>query len=89
MDPIAIFRPVVALVGLTTVVLLRIPYVRFRAGRRRQVTFADFRLGESPQVPPEVALPNRNLMNLLEMPVLFYALTLTLLVTRRADVTAL
>lgn len=85
MDPIAIFRPVIALVALTSLVLLRIPYVRFRAGRRRQVTFEDFRLGESAEVPPEVALPNRNLMNLLELPLLFYVLALALYVTEHVD----
>ncbi|HEY6876818.1 MAG TPA: MAPEG family protein [Polyangiales bacterium] len=89
MEPIAIFRPVVALVALTALVLGRIPYVRFRAGRRRQVTFDDFRFGESPQVPPEVVLPNRNLMNLLELPILFYVLALALYVTQRVDGAAL
>ena len=33
-----------------------------------------FRSGESSNVPADVALPNRIFMNLLEVPVLFYAL---------------
>jgi len=84
-----ILLPMLALGGWTFLVLLQIPFRRFRAGFRGQVTAEDFRYGESERVPPEVSIPNRNLMNLLEMPVLFYALTLTLVVTRRADVTAL
>ena len=34
----------------------------------------DFRYGESARVPGEVSIPNRNYMNLLELPVLFYAI---------------
>jgi hypothetical protein len=48
------------------------------------VTANDFRYGESSRVPPEVSLPNRNLMNLLEMPVLFYVACLTAYLTRNA-----
>ena len=68
----AIFLPVMTLVGWTFVLLLNIPFRRFRAGFKRQVSTEDFRYGESARVPPEVGLPNRNFMNLLEAPVLFY-----------------
>jgi hypothetical protein len=56
----------------TMLVLLLIPFMRFRAGSQGQVTFEDFRYGESGRVPDSVRLPNRNFMNLLEVPVLFY-----------------
>jgi hypothetical protein len=68
----AILLPLMALVGWTFIVLLNIPLRRFRAGARREVTTNDFRYGESARVPPSVSLPNRNYMNLLEAPVLFY-----------------
>ncbi len=68
----AIFLPLMTLVGWTFIVLLNIPLRRFRAGARREVSAKDFRYGESARVPPEVSLPNRNYMNLLEAPVLFY-----------------
>lgn len=58
--------------ALTFVVALLLLRARFRAAYRRQVTPGDFRYGESERVPPEARLPSRNLMNLLEMPVLFY-----------------
>jgi len=49
-----------------------------RAGRLRGDAF---RLGESPEVPGDVSVVNRNLMNLLEMPVLFYVACISLYVT--------
>lgn len=48
-------------------------FARAGAAKARRVRIGDFRVGESPDVPADVALPNRNFMNLLEMPVLFYA----------------
>jgi hypothetical protein len=84
-----ILFPMFALVGLTFTVLLMIPIARFRAAFAGKVTAGDFAFGESPRVPPETQLPNRNYMNLLEAPVLFYAACLTLYVTNTADRTAL
>lgn len=81
----AILLPMLTLVGWTLGILLLIPYQRFKAAAAGQVTPHDFKLGESERVPPEVRLPNRNLMNLLELPVLFYALCLTAYVSGQAD----
>jgi hypothetical protein len=89
MHPTQILFPAFALVGLTFTVLLMIPIARFRAAFAGKVTAADFAFGESLRVPPETALPNRNYMNLLEVPVLFYVACLTLYVTSTADRTAL
>ena len=72
-EKMSILFPMLALASLTFAVLLLIPVRRFRAGFAGQIVADDFRYGESARVPPEVALPNRNLMNLLELPVLFYA----------------
>jgi hypothetical protein len=49
------------------------------------VTPDDFRYGESARVPPEAILPNRNLMNLLELPVLFYLASLMVYVIDKGD----
>jgi hypothetical protein len=78
----------IALAALTFAVLLRIPYVRFKAGFAGRVKVKDFRYGESPNVPGDVSLPNRNLMNLLELPLLFYVVCLAFYVTRTADAAA-
>jgi hypothetical protein len=77
----SIFYPVLALVALTLLVQLTIATRRFRAGFRRQIRVDDFKYGESAAVPPEVCIPNRNYMNLLEAPVLFYVACIVLYVT--------
>ena len=76
-----ILQPLFALAFWTSLVLLLIPIARFRAAFRRQVVSDDFKHGESGNVPPHVRLPNRNYMNLLEMPVLFYVACLLIFVT--------
>ena len=89
LDKTSILFPIVALATLTFAVLLLIPVRRFRAGMAGQVVFDDFRYGESARVPPEVAIPNRNMMNLLELPVLFYVACLAYFVTERVNDPAL
>jgi hypothetical protein len=80
-QPPAILQPVFALAAWTALVLLLVPLRRLRAAAQREVTAADFKLGESSAVPAAVSLPNRNYMNLLEAPVLFYVVCLMLYVT--------
>lgn len=84
-----ILHPMLALAALTFAVLLLIPVRRLRAGAAGQISYDDFKYGESARVPPEVSLPNRNMMNLLELPVLFYVACLTYYVTDRVNDTAL
>ena len=72
----SLLYPVIALALWTLCILLIVPIARFRAAFRGEVGAGDFRFGESAQVPGRVALPNRNYMNLLESPVLFYAVCL-------------
>lgn len=68
-----IFLPMGALAFLTFTVLLQIPIRRFAAALAGKVRAEDFAFGESASVPGTVSIPNRNYMNLLEVPVLFYA----------------
>jgi hypothetical protein len=81
----AIFHPMVVLVLWTFVVLAMIPKRRFKAAREKRVKVADFAYGESESVPPDVRIPNRNVMNLLETPVLFYVACLTVYVVGKVD----
>jgi hypothetical protein len=81
MNNTAIFYPVIALAAWTFLVLLRVPFVRVRSVRRREIGPNDFRYGESAKVPPDVSIPNRNYMNLLEIPMLFYVVCVVLYVT--------
>jgi hypothetical protein len=85
MTQIAILWPMCALAALTFVVLLVVPYQRFTAAFAGKVRSEDFLFGESVQVPPEVGIANRNYMNLLEIPVLFYVVCLALFAARLAD----
>ena len=85
MNQTAILWPVCALAALTFIVLLVIPYQRFKAAFAGKITGEDFRFGESSRVPPEVSIPNRNYMNLLELPLLFYVVCLASFVTGLAD----
>lgn len=84
MTQTVILLPMMALVGWTLAVLLLIPYQRFKAAYAGQISANDFKFGESATVPTVVSIPNRNFMNLLEAPVLFYALSLTFFVTQQA-----
>jgi hypothetical protein len=84
-----ILAPMGGLAALTFLVLLLIPFRRFRAAFAGHVTARDFVDGESPNVPSTVSMPNRNYMNLLELPVLFYVVSLMYFVTGRVAMTAL
>lgn len=64
--------PVFALAGWTGCVLLLIAFRRLSAGFRGDVHVRAFALGEDASVPLPARLANRNYMNLLELPVLFY-----------------
>jgi hypothetical protein len=81
MRDLGILCPVFALVAWTFLVLLLIPFVRVRSVRRREISPNDFKYGESRSVPPTVSIPNRNYMNLLELPMLFYTACVILYVT--------
>src|SRR4051812_31050155 len=85
MDQASIFAPMGALALITFLVLGFIPFRRFRAAFAGQVQRDDFKYGESPSVPGEVSIPNRNMMNLLELPVLFYVAGLMFYVAGRVD----
>ncbi|HSZ12025.1 MAG TPA: MAPEG family protein [Rhizomicrobium sp.] len=88
-DQNLIFQPMGVLAFLTFISLTLIPIRRFRAAFAGQVTAEDFKLGESARVPAHVSLPNRNYMNLTELPVLFYVLGLMLYVSHSLNQTML
>ena len=83
--PEVIFIPVAVLALWTLAVLFLVGFRRVHAARSGRVSPDAFRLGESPEVPADVTVANRHLMNLLEVPVLFYVVVLGYYVTRRVD----
>jgi hypothetical protein len=84
MKPEAIFIPVAVLALWTQLVAFITGMTRVRAARAGRVRPGAFELGESPEVPSDVVVVNRNLMNLLEMPVLFYVVVFGFYVTQHA-----
>lgn len=70
-----------ALAFWTFAILMLVPFVRFKAVFARVAKADDFKFGETHELPDYVKLPNRNYMNLLELPVLFYAVCLIIFVT--------
>ena len=89
MDQHLIFAPMGALAVLTFGALGMIPLRRFRAGAAGQIVADDFKFGESAKVPGHVSIPNRNYMNLLELPMLFYVGCLMFFVTGKVDAVVL
>jgi len=83
----SILYPIFALALWTGLVLIQIPIARFRSLYRREIVADDFKYGESDSVPMYVSIPNRNYMNLLELPVLFYVACLLIYVTGGASPT--
>ena len=61
-----------AMAALTFLVLSTIPVFRIGDALAGRVRPDDFKLGESDRVPERTKLSNRNYMNLLELPLLFY-----------------
>jgi hypothetical protein len=68
----AFLIPMFVLAGWTGLVLVGLAVSRVRGG----VSPREYTLGESPKVPPRALLVNRNYMNLLELPLLFYVVSL-------------
>lgn len=68
----SILAPLFALAFWTFAILILVPIVRFKASFAGKAKARDFKLGETETLPEWVRLPNRNYMNLLELPILFY-----------------
>lgn len=89
MNQTLMLYPMLALIGWTFVVLVLMGRRRIAAVRAGRVHVREFALGESAAVPADCTIVNRHYMNLLEIPLLFYAVSLTYYVTRQADGVAL
>ena len=84
-----ILLPVVFLAFWTMLVLLLVPYSRFKAVFKGDLIRDDFKRGDSEGLPDYVTLPNRNFMNLLEVPVLFYLVCITFYIVEITSSTVL
>ena len=89
MSQTLILFPMLALIGWTFCVLLMMGSRRIAAVQAGRVHAREFAMGESAAVPADCTIVNRHYMNLLEIPLLFYAVCLTFYVTQQADPVAL
>ena len=87
MDQTAIFGPFFATVFLTLVVWVYMYIRRIAFITANNIRSQDLAVpGALAQIsPPAISNPSDNLKNLFEIPVLFYALTLYLFVTKQVD----
>ena len=83
--PTDLLLPMATLALWTLNVLTYMEIQRLLAIRARRVRLEDFRYGDSASVPTDIAVGNRNYMNLLESPVLFYVASLAAMQTARVD----
>jgi hypothetical protein len=79
-----VLLPLFVLVFLTFGIGLWMATLRSRVLRSREVQIADVVLGQ-PNWPPRVTQISNAFHNQLEMPVLFYVLTILAIITRHAD----
>ena len=85
LDKHLILWPMAALAALTFFVLTVMPFVRVVAVRSGKARVSDFKLGESERVPESARIINRNYMNLLELPLLFYVACLIAFADNRVN----
>jgi hypothetical protein len=79
-----ILAPLFVMVALTFVLLVWMAAVRVAAVRRREVRVKEIALGQ-PAWPPRVQQISNCFHNQLQLPVLFYVLTILALFLRKAD----
>ena len=76
----SIIYPMAALVLLTVVILLLILYFRVKAVRARKISPLYFKHNKGGELPDHLISITQNYNNLLELPILFYAVCLIVLV---------
>ena len=76
-----ILFPIFAQAGLTFGVGVWLARLRFAAVKRRDLSPRYFAINRGAEVPEYLAKVNNNYNNLLELPILFYAVTALLLIT--------
>mgnify|MGYP003382689570 CR=1 FL=1 len=80
-----ILKPMALLALYTAAIIIVVAVRRGMAMMAGTITLDDFAHGETPKVPASASLANRNYMNLLEMPVLYYAVCITIFALQRSD----
>lgn len=87
LDQQAILYPTFALVVLTFAVALRLGQLRFAAVKRGDVNPRYYELNRGGKLPDYLIKVSQNYDNLLELPILFYALVALLLASGQVELT--
>ncbi len=85
MHQISIVQPILAMFGLTALVWLRMYRLRIPAALSGEMKPEYMRVASGPPPSERVVAVGRHFSNLFEVPILFYALGLLLLVLERVD----
>ncbi len=85
MNQESILFPVFALAGLTFFVSLWMARLRFMAVKRGDLDRRYYKLNRGWELPDYLVKVSRNFENLLEIPVLFYVISLMIYLTKQAD----
>jgi hypothetical protein len=80
-----IFYPLLVMVALTFVTYVRLVLARTKAVNNKEISAKYFRLLQGGQQPDQVQALDRNVINLFELPVLFYAACVVAFVTQSVD----
>jgi hypothetical protein len=78
-----ILYPIFALVALTAFVLLRLGVMRAKAIKQRDIDYRFFETYRDYDEPEHLRIGSRHLVNLFETPILFYVVTILILVTEQ------
>ena len=84
-----ILFPVFALAALTFGIGILLARLRFAAVKRGDLDPRYFAINQGGEIPEYLAKVNNNYNNLLELPILFYIITVLLYVTDRVELTQL
>ena len=85
MNTTAVLFPMVTLAWWTAITYLLMVYRRLHPSLNKGVKLSEYKVGEPGALPPYVTQANRNIINLFEMPVLYYLTCTILYVTGNVD----
>lgn len=80
-----ILNPVFAMFVLTAFVLVRLGIMRFMAVKKRDIDYRFFETYRDYDEPEELRIASRHLVNLFEVPMLFYVGVILILVTEQTS----
>jgi len=84
MQVLSLVYPMVALAGLTFIMMFILLLLRVKSVRTRKVSPRYFKLNKGGELPDNVLVVSQNYNNLLELPVLFYAVCILAIILNQS-----